>query len=78
MKTILTKEKVLAFSDWCSGPSFGEMIAKEFPFRYESNGNKQNISCYLYIQKIKIPEGIIKGLIFSDSINTHVFAITLN
>lgn len=71
------QEKILGFSDWCSGPSFGEITAKEFPFRYESNGNKQNIICYLYIQKINIPEGKVKGLIFSESINTHVFSISL-
>lgn len=71
------ESKILSFSDWCSGSSFGEKIAKEFSFRYESNGNKQNINCYLYIQKVKIPEGKVKGIIFSDSINTHIFSITL-
>jgi hypothetical protein len=71
------ESKILSFSDWCSGPSFGEKIAKEFSFRYESNGNKQNIDCYFYMQKIKIPEGKVKGIIFSDSINTHIFSITL-
>lgn len=67
----------LGFSDWCANPVYGETVALQLPFRYESNGNIQKLDCKIYKQCFEIPTGKIVSIVLPDKITMHLFAITI-
>lgn len=66
------------FSDWCQGPQLGEKIACKMPYRYDSNGSRQSITCYLFMQTLKLaPKKELITILLPRKNTMHIFAITL-
>lgn len=70
---IFVNEQPLKFlvRDWCVGKK-----PIQFEYRYLATGEKQFINCGIDHITVNV-DSIIEEIVFSDSINVHVFAVTL-
>lgn len=69
---------VLALSDWCQAPQFGETIAVDYPVRRDNTGSLEAKNCRIYAQSIPLdPARELREIVLPDRETIHLFALTL-